>query len=55
MVIPAYNEGEFLRQTLEKIQQAIAANLRERISWELIVCDNNSTDETAVIAAEDVI
>jgi glycosyltransferase involved in cell wall biosynthesis len=52
VIIPAYNEGEFLQQTLEKIQQAIAANEREGISWEIIVCDNNSTDATAVIAQE---
>lgn len=50
VVIPAYNEGEFLRHTLEKIHHAIAANAREGIGWEIIVCDNNSGDDTAVIA-----
>ena len=50
VVIPAYNEGEFLRQTLERIQQAIDANRNEGIAWEMVVCDNNSGDETAVIA-----
>ena len=50
VVIPAYNEGEFLRQTLERIQQAIDANRNEGIAWEMVVCDNNSGDDTAVIA-----
>jgi glycosyltransferase involved in cell wall biosynthesis len=52
VIIPAYNEEKFLRQTLEHIQQAFKENEREGITWEVIVCDNNSTDETAVIAAE---
>jgi glycosyltransferase involved in cell wall biosynthesis len=50
VIVPAYNEGECLRQTLERIEQAIEANARDGISWEIVVCDNNSTDETAVIA-----
>lgn len=52
VVIPAYNEEIFLRQTLERIQQIIEENGREGITWEVIVCDNNSTDATAVIAAK---
>jgi len=52
VVIPAYNEARFLRQTLEKIWQAIDVNKREGIGWEIIVCDNNSTDDTAVFAQE---
>ena len=50
VVIPAFNEGDFLRQTLAKIQFAIKANVRAGIRWEIIVCDNNSGDDTAVIA-----
>ena len=52
VIIPAYNEEKFLRQTLERIQHAIHENEPEGISWEIIVCDNNSTDQTAVIAKE---
>ncbi len=50
VIIPAYNEGDFLRQTLEEIHSAIEVNEREGITWEIIVCDNNSMDATAVIA-----
>ncbi|WP_420627718.1 glycosyltransferase [Candidatus Leptofilum sp.] len=52
VVVPAYNEGAFLRQTLGKIHHAIEANEREGMQWEIIVCDNNSTDDTAVIAQD---
>lgn len=52
VVVPAYNEAEFLRQTLERIQQAFKENECQGIIWELIVCDNNSSDRTAVIATE---
>lgn len=52
VIVPAYNEARFLQQTLQRIYHAIKANEREGIAWEIIVCDNNSTDATAVIAAE---
>lgn len=46
IIIPAFNEADILAGTLGKIQEAI-----EGISSvEIIVCDNNSTDQTADIA-----
>src|SRR5438045_148531 len=50
IVIPAYNEERLLPLTLSSIQEANRA-FHER-SWqtELIVCDNNSNDQTSGIA-----
>ena len=52
IVIPAFNEGKLLRHTVEPIQCAINDNSHRGYSWELIVCDNQSTDKTAEIATE---
>lgn len=52
IVIPAYNEEKLLGATLDCIRQATSSrngSLHE-YEWELIVCDNNSTDATAEIA-----
>lgn len=51
VIIPAYNEEKLLPATLRAIQAAMS--VFERIGWdaELIVCDNNSTDSTAELAA----
>lgn len=51
IVLPAYNEEKLLGTSLDAVKAAAssafpAAGLR----WELIVCDNNSTDRTADIA-----
>jgi len=47
LIIPAYNEAEFLPTTLAAARQAMAA-----ASWsgELIVVDNNSSDTTSAVA-----
>jgi glycosyltransferase involved in cell wall biosynthesis len=52
IVIPAFNEEKFLGQSLERIQQALHENRRRGVAWESVVCDNNSTDRTAEIAAQ---
>ena len=54
VIIPAFNEADYLPSTLDSIQHA-SARLRDRASVEVevIVVDNNSTDDTAAIA-EDV-
>lgn len=52
VVIPAYNEAGIIAATLEKIIYALNENQRPDFSWEMIVCDNNSSDNTAAIAAE---
>jgi glycosyltransferase involved in cell wall biosynthesis len=51
IIVPAFNEERLLPATLEII--AAAARAFEQAGWssELIVCDNNSTDRTAQIAA----
>jgi glycosyltransferase involved in cell wall biosynthesis len=49
IVVPAFNEESLLAATLESIRKA-AQVFNEAGGWELIVCDNNSTDRTAEIA-----
>ena len=49
IVVPAFNEERLLAATLQSIQ--VAARVFEPSGgWELIVCDNNSSDRTAEIA-----
>ncbi len=48
IVIPAYNEEDFLSATLMALQEATSSIAH---SGEIIVVDNNSTDATAAIAA----
>lgn len=51
IVIPAYNEARLLERTLTTIRQNWQAFTAAGFTTELIVCDNNSTDNTAAIAA----
>jgi len=48
-IIPAYNEEAYLSGTIDKIN-AIFKQLIPKIQYEIIVCDNNSTDKTSEIA-----
>jgi glycosyltransferase involved in cell wall biosynthesis len=50
IVVPAFNEERLLGESLARIRSA--ATVFRQINWkfELIVCDNNSTDRTAEIA-----
>ena len=50
IVVPAFNEAKLLAASLEAIKAAAAALTQRGWSWELIVCDNNSTDGTTDIA-----
>ncbi|HQC42765.1 MAG TPA: glycosyltransferase [Verrucomicrobiota bacterium] len=50
IVIPAFNEGALLDESLRKLKQSLDVFLEEKHSYELILCDNNSTDRTAQIA-----
>jgi len=52
VVIPAYNEERLLKQTLDRIKLAFDKTKDEGFSWEIIVCDNNSTDKTAEVASQ---
>lgn len=51
-IIPAYNEENLLPRTLRTIRAAASAFETRGWSYELIVCDNNSTDRTAEVARE---
>ena len=51
LVIPAFNEERLLPQSLAAISAASSAFAAAGWTTELIVCDNNSTDRTAEIAA----
>jgi glycosyltransferase involved in cell wall biosynthesis len=48
--VPAFNEERILRASLGSMQAAAEAFTARGWAWELIVCDNNSTDRTADIA-----
>jgi glycosyltransferase involved in cell wall biosynthesis len=50
VIVPAFNEERLLAASLASIRAAAAAFEPRGWSWELIVCDNNSTDRTAEIA-----
>lgn len=49
VIIPAYNEEQWLPQTLTLLQQAMVG---VKLKGELIVVDNNSSDATATVAKE---
>jgi glycosyltransferase involved in cell wall biosynthesis len=50
IIVPAFNEERALGETLASIRASAVAFDRAGFSWELIVCNNNSTDRTAEIA-----
>lgn len=52
IVIPAFNEEKLLSATLRAVRDSAQEFERGGCEWELIVCDNNSTDNTAAIAEE---
>lgn len=47
IIVPAYNEADYLSDTLSALQRAMQLQARR---GELIVVDNNSSDDTAAIA-----
>jgi glycosyltransferase involved in cell wall biosynthesis len=51
VIVPAFNEERLLPESLHSIRTALQACDEAGWQWELIVCDNNSTDRTAEIAA----
>ena len=51
IIIPAFNEEDYLPSTLDSIQAA-TEHLRTRVNIEIIVVDNNSDDRTGAIASE---
>jgi glycosyltransferase involved in cell wall biosynthesis len=50
IIVPAFNEEQFLGKTLAQIKAAASALANTGWGTEMIVCDNNSTDRTAEIA-----
>ncbi len=50
VVVPAYNEERLLAASLGAMREALRVFEDAGWAWELIVCDNNSTDRTAEIA-----
>lgn len=51
VVIPAFNEERLLPDTLAAASRAAAAAFGSRgWEWEIVVCDNNSSDRTAAVA-----
>jgi glycosyltransferase involved in cell wall biosynthesis len=49
IIVPAFNEEKMLASSLAAMGEAAKA-FEKSADWELIVCDNNSTDRTAEIA-----
>src|SRR5512139_3187811 len=52
IIIPAYNEERLIGQCLQSVAKAIAANHDFGFTHEIIVVDNNSTDNTANLAKQ---
>ncbi len=52
IVIPAFNEARLIEQTLRSVTTSLAANAESGFSSEVIVVDNNSTDNTAELARQ---
>lgn len=50
VIVPAYNEEKLLGDSLAEIKAAARAFLARDWQFELVVCDNNSTDRTPDIA-----
>jgi glycosyltransferase involved in cell wall biosynthesis len=53
IIIPAWNEENYIGRTLESLKRAASVYERERVATvEFIVVDNNSTDRTAAAARD---
>lgn len=52
IVIPAFNEEQHLPTTITRIRKAMEAQHLDDRDWEIIVCDNNSSDHTSEIAID---
>ena len=50
ILIPAFNEEHYLPETLSTTREALEKVLPDHNEWEIIVCDNNSSDRTAEMA-----
>jgi glycosyltransferase involved in cell wall biosynthesis len=52
IIIPAFNEERLIGRCLQSISTSVAANYKSGFTYEIIVVDNNSTDDTARLARE---
>ena len=52
IAIPAFNEEKLLPETLAAIQDSAKVFEAMNWDWELVVCDNNSSDRTAELARD---
>jgi glycosyltransferase involved in cell wall biosynthesis len=50
VIVPAFNEAKLLAASLAEIQSAAKSFAARGWEFQLVVCDNNSTDATAAIA-----
>ena len=50
VIIPAFNEEKLIAQTIANVKRSLSDVRLSDFRWEIIVCDNNSTDRTAEIA-----
>ena len=50
IIIPAFNEAELIGTNLDRIRNAVRPLEDFGLEWEQVVCDNNSTDDTAAVA-----
>jgi glycosyltransferase involved in cell wall biosynthesis len=52
IVIPAFNEARLIAQTLHSVATSVDANAKPGFTSEIIVVDNNSTDNTAELSRQ---
>ena len=52
IVTPAFNEARLIERSLQSVAVSIAANQTSGFTSEIIVVDNNSTDNTAELAGQ---
>jgi glycosyltransferase involved in cell wall biosynthesis len=52
IIIPAFNEERLIKQCLDSVSTSLAANKNITFTSEVIVVDNNSTDNTAKLAKQ---
>lgn len=52
IVIPAFNEARLIERTLRSVAVSITANQQAGFTSDIIVVDNNSTDNTAELARQ---
>ena len=52
IIIPAFNEERLIEGCLQSISTSLAANYKPGFTSEIIVVDNNSTDNTANLARQ---